>query len=53
MDWPTVIVAVIVGALLLAVLTRIIVNKKRGKGGCSCGSSCSGCPMSGDCHGEQ
>ncbi len=50
MDLPTILVAGIIGAAMLAVLIVSIVNKKKGKHSCSCGSVCSDCPMSGSCH---
>ena len=48
MDWPTVLVAAVVGAIFVAIVARIIINKKNGKGGCSCG--CGGCAMKDSCH---
>lgn len=47
----TIIVGFIVLAVLVALVIRMIRNKKRGKTSCSCG--CSGCPMSGSCHKEE
>ena len=52
-DWITanigtiVISLILIAAVALAVRS-IIVRKKSGR--CSCGDSCGGCPMSGNCH---
>ena len=48
MDWPTLIVAVIVAVIFLSIVVRGIINRKNGKGSCSCG--CSGCAMKDACH---
>lgn len=50
MNWPTIIVAVVVAALLLAIVIAGIWKRKHGKSACFCGSSCSGCGMNGSCH---
>lgn len=46
------IATIVVGILLLAVVSLIIVrmvrNKKKGNSSCGCG--CVNCPMSGECH---
>ena len=44
----TIVVLAILAAILSLVVLRIIRDKKRGVGACSCG--CSNCPMSGKCH---
>ncbi len=46
--WPTIIVAAIVASIFIAIVVRGVINKKNGKGGCSCG--CSGCAMKDRCH---
>ena len=46
--WPTIIVGAIVAAIFIAVIVKMIKDKKAGKSSCSCG--CAGCPMSGSCH---
>ncbi len=43
----TIIVAAIVFAVLALVVVKMIRDKKRGKGGCSCG--CGGCPHASAC----
>ncbi len=48
MNWPTIIVAVLILAGVAAVIVNGIKRKKQGKS--SCGCSCAGCPMSGKCH---
>ena len=50
MNWPTILVAAIVAAVLLAIVITGIRNQKNGKGTCSCGGSCGGCSMNGSCH---
>ena len=53
--------SIVVGLILLAVIVliirRLVLDKKAGKhicGGCgsSCGGSCAGCPMHGQCQGK-
>ena len=50
MNWPTIIVAALVAAAVIAIVIHGIRNRKKGKHSCSCGGSCSGCAMSGSCH---
>lgn len=50
MNIPTLIVALIVAALFVAIVVSEYKKKKSGKGSCSCG--CSGCSMSDVCHGK-
>ena len=45
----SVAVIIIVAAAVGGAAAKIIIDKKRGKGSCSCGSSCSSCPMGGTC----
>lgn len=51
MNIPTIIVAAIIAVIFLSIVITGIRNKKKGKGGCSCG--CSGCGMSDTCHGQK
>ena len=44
----TIHVALGVSLLCLAIVLKMIRDKKKGKSGCGCG--CSGCAMSGMCH---
>ena len=44
----TILVALGVSLLCLAIVLKMIRDKKKGKSGCGCG--CSGCAMSGMCH---
>ena len=40
-------------ALLLivgAIVARMVKDRRSGKGGCSCGGGCGGCPNAGACH---
>lgn len=48
MNWPTVIVALVIAGILAAIVVTGIINKKKGKRVCSCGGSCGSCGM-GDC----
>lgn len=45
---PTIIVAALVAAALVAIVVCGIRNKKKGKSSCSCG--CGGCAMKDTCH---
>lgn len=49
--WPTILVAAIVAAIFIAIVVRGIINKKNGKGSCSCG--CGNCAMRDSCHGAK
>lgn len=49
--WPTIIVATIVAAILLAIIYSSIKNRRSGKTSCSSGSCC-GCAASSLCHGQ-
>lgn len=48
MNAPTIIVALLVLAVFVAIIARAGYNKKHHKGGCSCG--CGDCPGSSFCH---
>ena len=54
MNWPTIITAVIVAAVILGILLMEIRNKKKGKSACSCGCDCGccGCGCRTSCHPE-
>lgn len=43
MNIPTLIVAVIVGAVLVAIGAAAVKNKKSGRSSCSCGGDCGSC----------
>lgn len=51
MDWPTILVATIVGGIFLAIVINGIRNRLQGKSSCSCGGNCGAC--GGNCHPEQ
>lgn len=48
--WPTVIIASLVAVVFSAIVIRGIINRKKGRYGCSCGGSCGTCGM--NCHGR-
>ena len=50
MDWPTIIVATIIGLIFVAIVVTQIRNRRNGKSSCSCGGSCGSCGASGFCH---
>ena len=43
MNAPTILIGLIIFVLFAAIVARGIHNKRQGKGGCSCGGSCSSC----------
>ena len=49
----SVAIIAIVAAALGGAIAKIVYDKKRGKGSCSCGSSCSSCPMGASCKGKK
>ena len=50
MEWPTILVATVVAGIFIAIVVCGIINKKKGKGGCSCGGNCGSCGCG--CHGK-
>ena len=53
LDWitknlSTILIALGIFLICLAIVLKMIRDKKKGKSGCGCG--CSGCAMSGMCH---
>ena len=44
----TIIISVILTILVIAVVVKLIRDKRNGKSSCSCG--CSNCAMQGNCH---
>ena len=44
----TIIIALIIGAIVAAVIVKMVRDKKRGLS--SCGCNCSACAMNGACH---
>lgn len=51
MNWPTLLIALLVAVVFVAIVASEIRKRKSGKGGCGCGCGCSDCAMSGTCHG--
>ncbi len=49
----TIVVSLIVLAIVSLVVWKMVRDKKHGKGGCSCGGSCSTCGACGACHGSR
>lgn len=49
----TIVVSLIVLAIVSLVVWKMVRDKKRGKGSCSCGGSCSTCGACGACHGSR
>ncbi|MBE6991846.1 MAG: FeoB-associated Cys-rich membrane protein [Ruminococcaceae bacterium] len=43
MNLPTFIVAAIVAAVFIAIVVKMISDKKNGKSSCSCGGNCRAC----------
>lgn len=50
MNWSTIIIAVIIAAVFIAIVVNAVRSKKKGKHSCSCVGGCSGCAMNGSCH---
>lgn len=48
MDWLSWLILGIIAAVFAAIVVKGILNKKKGKGGCSCG--CANCAMKDSCH---
>lgn len=48
---PTIVITSIIAAVFLAIVIKGIVNKRNGKGSCSCG--CGNCGMKDVCHGKK
>lgn len=46
MNWPTIIISLIIIAAVIAVIVSSVRNRKKGK--CTCGGSCGSCGM--NCH---
>lgn len=48
MNLPTIIGLCVVAVIVLAIVVKSVIDKKEGKGGCSCG--CGGCANKEFCH---
>ena len=46
MNAPTILIALVIAAVFVAIVARGIHNRRQGKGGCGCES----CPGHGACH---
>ena len=46
----TIAVAILVSGAIAAVIAKMVIDRKKGKSACNCGSACSGCAMKGMCH---
>ncbi len=49
--WATILICIGLGAILCAIVIKLIRDKKRGKTYCGCG--CSNCAMSQICHSKK
>ena len=49
--WPTMIISALIGIAVIAIIVKGIIDRKNGKGSCSCG--CSGCAMKDSCHSKK
>ena len=43
MDWPTIIVASIIGIIFVSIIVNEVRNRMKGKSSCSCGGNCGAC----------
>ena len=48
MNVPTIIGISLIALVVIAIIVKAVINKKNGKGGCSCG--CGGCANREFCH---
>lgn len=48
MNWPTIIISIIIALIFLVIVIKGVINFKKGKG--SCGCNCGGCAFNGRCH---
>ena len=46
----TIIISLVLLAVVCLIVWKLVRDKKSGKGGCSCGGSCSGCGACRSCH---
>lgn len=46
--WLSIILIVVIAAIFVAIITKGIINKKKGKSSCGCG--CESCAMKDSCH---
>lgn len=51
MDLPTIIALIVIVGIVLALVIKLIIDKKQGKTSCSCG--CGGCAMKDMCHSQK
>ena len=51
MNLPTLLIAALVAAVFVAIVTSGV--RKRKKGGTGCGCGCAGCPNAGVCHPQE
>ncbi len=51
MDLPTIIALIVIVGIVLALVIKLIIDKKQGKTSCSCG--CGGCAMKDMCHSQE
>ncbi|MGN0441598.1 MAG: FeoB-associated Cys-rich membrane protein [Acutalibacteraceae bacterium] len=47
----TIIITAVLLSVVIAIIIRLVKNKKKGRPSCGCG--CSGCPMSSLCHSKK
>ena len=48
MNVPTIIGLCVLGLILVGIIVKTVIDRKNGKGGCSCG--CGGCANKSYCH---
>lgn len=48
MNWQSWVILGVIAAVFAVIVVREIRNRKKGKGGCSCG--CGGCAFKDSCH---
>jgi hypothetical protein len=53
MDWPTILVALLLGIIFVAIVATQLRNRKQGKSACACGGNCGACGGCGQYHSQE
>jgi len=50
LNLPSILIGLAILGVFLAIVARGVYNRRRGKGGCSCGGNCESCGGCSACH---